>query len=76
MEGLFRDAANVVSLAGTFEPVNDDNDGGILALARLPVTVREQPGFQIDLKQPCLGGRNIEAPRHKSRGNGHDVAVF
>jgi hypothetical protein len=56
--------------------VNDDDDRSVLALPGLPVAMREEAGFRIDLKQPGFGGRDIEPPGHKSRDNGHGVAVF
>src|SRR5258708_29686810 len=76
MECLLRNAADVVSIAGTFESMNDDDDGRVLRLAGLPVAMGEQAGFRIDLKEPGFGRRDIEAPWYKGRDDGHGVAGF
>ena len=76
MESLLCDPADVIGIAGTLQAVDDDNDGRVLALPRLPVAMGEQMGFRIDLEQPGFGRRDIEPPPHKSRNDGHDVAVF
>src|SRR4029077_1388878 len=52
------------------------NDRRVLSLAGLPVAMPEQPGFRIDLKQPGLGGRNVEPPGNESLGDGHSMSVF
>src|SRR5712692_1976547 len=75
MESLLGNAANIIPIAGTFQAMNDDDDRRVLALPRLPVAMCEQAGFRIDLKQPGFGWWDIEAPRHKSRDDGHGVAV-
>ena len=56
--------------------MHDDDDRGIFALPGLPVALREQLGFRIDLEQPGFGGREIEAPRQKGGSNSHGVAAF
>ena len=76
MRGLPRNAANVIGIAGTLQAMNDDDDRRVFALPGLPMAMREQVGFRIDLKQPGLGGRSIEPPGHKCRDDGHGVAVF
>ena len=76
MEGFLRNATHVVPIAGTFEAMNDDDEGRVLALAGLPVAMGEQARFRVDLKQPGFGGRDVEAPGHKSRDHGHGVSVF
>src|SRR5258707_14365980 len=76
MEGLLRDAAHVIRIARTLESVHDYDYWHAFPLAGLPVAMSEQPGFRIDLKQPDFGGRDIEPPGHKSRGDGHGVGVF
>ncbi len=76
MECLLRNAADVIPVAGTLEAMNDDDDGRVLGLPGLPVTMSEQAGFWIDLKQPGFGGRDVEAPWYKGRDDGHGVAVF
>src|SRR5260370_26979528 len=76
MEGLFRDAAHVVAIAGALEAMNDDDDRRVAALPGLPVAMSQQTGFRIDLKQARVGGRDIEPPGHKGRNDGHGVAVF
>src|SRR5260370_16277221 len=76
MEGLFRDAAHVICIAGTLKAMNDDDDRRVAALPGLPVAMSQQTGFRIDLKQARVGGRDIEPPGHKGRDDGHDVSVF
>jgi len=76
MECLLRNAADVIPVAGTFKSMNNDDDGRVLGLAGLPMTMGEQSGFGINLKQPGFGGRDIEAPWYKGRDDGHGVAVF
>src|SRR5260370_42310369 len=76
MECLLRNAADVVSIAGTFESMNDDDDGRVLRLAGLPVAMGEQARLRINLKQPGFGGRDIEAPWYKGRHDGHGMTVF
>ena len=76
MECLLRNAADVIPIAGTFQAMNNDDDRCVLGLPRLPVTMGEQAGFRIDLKQPGFGRRDVEAPWYKGRHDGHGVAVF
>ena len=76
MERFLRNAADVIPVAGTFESMNNDDDRCVLGLAGLPVAMSEQAGFVINLKQPGFGGRDIEAPWHKGRDDGHGVGVF
>jgi len=76
MEGLLRNAANVVSVAGTLKAMNDDDNGRVLALPGLPVAMGEHAGLRIDLEEPGFGGRDSEPPGNKSRDDGHCVAVF
>ena len=75
MESLLRNAVNVISIAGTLEAMNDDDDWRVLALPGLPMAVCEQAGFGIDLKQPGFGGWDIKSARHERGRNGHRVAV-
>src|SRR6266702_2447206 len=56
--------------------MHNNDDRCVLAPPGLPVTMPEQTGFRIDLELPGFGGRYIEPPWHKSRHDGHDVAVF
>ncbi len=76
MEGFLRDAAHVIPIAGTLQAMNDNDDWRVLAFLRLPLAMREQAGFGVDLKQPGFGVRDIEPPGHKGRGYRHEVAVF
>src|SRR5260370_122093 len=76
MESLLRNAADVIPVAGTFESMNDDDDGRVLGLPGLPVTMGEQAGLRVDLKQPGFGRRNIEASWYKGRHDGHGMTVF
>src|SRR5260370_29435833 len=76
MEGLLGDPANVVRIARTLKTVDDNDYRHGFGLPGLPVAMREQTGFRIDLEQPGFGGRDIEPPWRKSRRVGHGVAVF
>src|SRR5205814_1612357 len=76
MESLLRDAANVVSVAGTLKAMNDDDDEHVLGLPGLPMAMSEQTGLRVNLKKPSLGRRNIEPPGHESRDDSHCVAVL
>src|SRR2546422_4654704 len=49
-----------IRVARTLEAVDDDENGHILALSRLPVTMTEQARFRIDLKQPSFRRRSEE----------------
>ena len=75
MKSFLCDATHVVRVARTLEAVDDDENGHILALSRLPVTMTEQARFRIDLKQPSFRRRNVKAPRHERCCNGHGVTV-
>ena len=76
MESLLGNASDIISIAGALKAMNDDDDGRVLALPRLPVAMGEQAGLRINLKKPGLGRRNIEPPGDESREDSHDVAIF
>ena len=76
MESLLRNAADVVSVAGALEAMNDDNDGRVLGLPGLPMAMSEQSGLRIDLEELGFGGWDIKPPGDKSREDSHDVAIF
>src|SRR6266571_9203538 len=75
MKSFLCDATHVVRVARTLEAVDDDEDRHILALSGLPVAMTEQLRFRIDLEQPSFRRRNVKAPGHKGRHDGHCVSV-
>jgi len=76
VEGLLRDAANVIRIARTFEPVDGDDYGRVLAVAQLPVAMREQPRIWSNLEEARFRRGDVKPPGDKSRGDGHDMSVF
>src|SRR6266571_4610099 len=75
MKSFLCDATHVVRVARTLEAVDDDEDRHILALSGLPVAMTEQLRFRVDLEQPSFRRRNVKAPWHKGRHDGHCVSV-
>ena len=56
--------------------MDDDEDGRVFGLPGLPVTMSEQAGLRIDLKEPGFSGRYVEPSGDKSRDDGHDMAIL
>ena len=65
--GLSGDSAGIVGIAGPFEAVDDDDDGKIAWLARLPVANAFQLGGVVDAEKSFdTDGQGKLAPRERT----------
>src|SRR5450631_1752155 len=53
--------------------MDDDDDRGIGARSRLPMTMGQQTRFGIDLKEAVFGRRKHKCSSPKYRGYGHEM---
>ena len=55
--------------------MHDDENGRIFPFFGLPMAMPKEKRILIHLKTSRLRVRNVEAPRHERRGDGHGVTV-